>query len=349
MKIGFFLFFATLLANPGFLFAQPETEEEIEFAFIDNVDGKPGDMLFLKEEKYQNTYQYQVANQVFEALVEARGDFRMQKPTFKMAKSERSVAIAKPRKGEIMLEMKAYEVCTSFGEDSLNAIAALLSHELIHYYEKHQFSKHFAAENEGTSTGTKLKQLNERLKLETQSDYLGGFLAYSAGYQTLDIMPQFLDKVYKSYRLRDTLRGYPPLQERKDLATNALEKLQSFIHIFETANYLTALQQYEQAKLYFDYILKDYQSREIYNNVGVVAAQVGMQFVDAQLLKYGLPLELDVETRLSSGFRGSKEKETAQKVLEEALDYFEKASKLDENISHCFIEYGMHASAFKQF
>ncbi len=332
MKSSNLAFLLMLLILPIRSSAQEENDQgEIEFAFIENANGKPGDALFLKEAKYQNTYQYEVANSIFEALVESRGDFRMQKPTFIMSKSERKVAIAKPRKGEIMLEFKAYEICTTFGKDSLNALAVLLSHELIHYYEKHSWTKYFASQNAETQTASNLKNLNERLKLETQSDYLGGFLAYSTGYQTLDIMPRLLEEVYKGYGLKDELKGYPPLSERKELATNSLKKLQSFIHVFETANYLTALEQYEQAKLYFDYILRDYQSREIYNNVGVIAAQIGMQYVSNQFLKYGLPLELDVDSRLKHGTRGNKENVTGEKVLKEALEYFEKASKLDKN------------------
>ena len=331
MKFIVLLLIGLFSMTPTLFLAQSETEEEIEFAFIDDVKGKPGDAIFLKEKKYQETYQFQVANEVFETLVDARGDFRMQKPTFKMSKSERKVAVAKPRKREIILEMKAYKICTSFGKDSLNAIAALLSHELIHYYEKHQWSKYFASQNEGTSTGSSLKKLNERLKLETQSDFLGGFLAYSAGYQTLDIMPQFLEKCIKAIDSGTHSEGILHSRNAKNWQLMPLSNYKTFIHVFKTANYLTALKQYEQAKLYFDYILKDYQSREIYNNVGVVAALVGMQYVDGQLLKYGLPLELDAETRLESNFRGSKEKEMAQKILEEAIEYFEKAGSLDKN------------------
>ena len=332
MNLCKLLFFITLFILPYLFFAQPETDtEEIAFALVDKADGHSGDVLFLNNAKYKDTYQYDVANSIFEKLIEARGDFRMQKPTLKISKAERNGAFTKPRKAEIFLELKAYDICASFGKDSLNALAALLSHELIHYYEKHSWTKHFASEHGDTGTGAELKKYKERLKLEAQSDYLGGFLAYSAGYKTLDIMPQFLEKVYKGYRLKDTLRGYPPLQERKDIATKALEKLQGFIHVFETANYLTALEQYEPAKLYFDYILKDFQSREIYNNVGVIASQIGIQFVRDEFLKYGLPLELDVESRLKNGIRGNKEKELGKKVLEEAIDYFDKASKLDQN------------------
>lgn len=42
-----------------------------------------------------------------------------------------------PDKIQIGLEEKAYDICISFGADSLNALAALLGHELVHYFEKH--------------------------------------------------------------------------------------------------------------------------------------------------------------------------------------------------------------------
>src|SRR5690349_3723993 len=88
-------------------------------------------------------WKYTVANKVFGELLRARGDFRMQAPTLVMNKRERYVAWMDPDQVQIGLEEKAYDICATFGKDSLNALAALLAHELTHYYEKHDWSRHF--------------------------------------------------------------------------------------------------------------------------------------------------------------------------------------------------------------
>ena len=338
MKPHFFLTFILLLTIPMIAWTQPEVEEEegVEFAFINQTDGKPDASLFLDKKDYVDTYQYKVANEVFEALVDARGDFRDKKPTLEMTRVKK-IAVANTKTRIVFLEYRAYDLCTTFGKDSLNALAAILSHELTHIYENHGWVNYYASQNKETATKDQIKKQNNRLIAETQSDHLGGFLAYSAGYQTLGIMPQFLQKVYDSYSLPDQLRNYPPLSERIKIAENSLKRLETFIHIYDMANYLATFQQYEQSKKYFDYILKEYKSREIHNNIGVIAAQIGMQYVSDKFLKYGLPLELDVDSRLKNGLRGTKEEEMAKKVLKEALDYFENSRNLDKNYPIAFL------------
>lgn len=311
--------------------AQQDEEEETGFAYIENVKGKKGNIRFLKEAEYQKTYQYKIAKEVFDQLVEARGDFRMRIPTFVMSNAERRVAVAKPRKAEITLEMKAYEVCRSLGKDSINALAALLSHELIHYYEKHSWKNHFSRQHKDMKTGAKLRGLDEGLKLETQADYLGGFLAYSAGYNTLDVMPKVLDAVYDKYGLTNDISGYPSLDERKKISTQSLEKLKSLVHVYETANYLTAIGSYKEATLYYENILKDFQSRELYNNMGVVAVQAAMSYMSEKDTEFGFPLEMDGESRLASSTRGGFGWSTiAEELLKQAVTYFEKANQLDK-------------------
>jgi len=122
------------------------------FAFIKKQNGKSGNNIFSDDQNEKTPLSYQTAKKVFDQLVQARGDFQMRPPKFIMSDAERQVAIARPRKAEITLELKAYEVCRSMGKDSLNALAVLLSHELIHYYEKHDWTNHFARLHQKTNT-----------------------------------------------------------------------------------------------------------------------------------------------------------------------------------------------------
>lgn len=116
-----------------------------EFAFAPDGANSPGI-------ERVTGYKLSVAQKVFDDLLRARGDFRLQKPTLIVNRKEGDVASFIPDKVQIILDEKAYDVCVSFGKDSLNALAALLAHELIHYYENHDWNRHFARENENLET-----------------------------------------------------------------------------------------------------------------------------------------------------------------------------------------------------
>lgn len=305
-----------------------------------------------KESEYlsADSYQYKVAKQVFDQLISAKGDKRLQVPTFVMSKKERYVAWMNGKKAEIGLEEKAYEICVSYGKDSLNAIAALLGHEIIHYYEKHNWGSEFAsaytdveiASDIKTNTKTKeIKAVNE-----TEADYLGGFLAHSAGYKTFGIMPKFLNAVYKAYGLGEEIPGYPSLGNRSKLAVEAEQRLEDLVGIYQLANHMTVLNQYEDAGVYYGYVLKEFQSREIYNNAGVNAILEGLAILPENHLskKYEYPLQLDGETRMDAKTRGNDieafgdaEKAAFEAAMKKAIGYFEQAKALDEDYGTAYL------------
>ena len=134
MKLIFaWLFFLSLTARAG---AQA-------FAFAPGNADSGSDALGKVSSYKKNT-----AQKVFDDLLRARADFRMQTPTLVVSKKEGHIAAFDPDRIQVVLDEKAYDLCATFGKDSLNAIAALLGHELIHYYEKHDWRRHFARENE---------------------------------------------------------------------------------------------------------------------------------------------------------------------------------------------------------
>lgn len=294
-------------------------------------------------------YKYQVAKQIFERLVEAKGDKRMQVPEFVMSSKKRYVAWMDNKKMQIGLEEAAYDVCVSYGADSTNAMAALIAHEITHYYEKHSWGNDFATAftDLGVSGAVKTatKSVDMKTTNETEADYLGGFLAYSAGFKTFGVMPRFLVDVYAEYDLPDEIPGYPSLDDRSKLAVESEMKLEELIHVFDAANYMVVLQQYDVVNDYYSYILKEFQSREIYNNAGVNAVMAALQLFDegAAELKYSYPIQLDGETRMSKpkvrgGALGFAEKtEKRNKLLEKAKFYFEQARALDAEYATAFI------------
>ncbi len=295
------------------------------------------------------SYKYQTAKKVFDKLIEAKGDKRMQVPEFVMSPKKRYVAWMDNKKMQIGLEESAYDVCVRYGADSLNVLAALIAHEVTHYYEKHSWGNDFAtAFTDLDVTGT--VKANTQLKdtkiiNETEADYLGGFLAYSAGFKTFGVMPKFLVDVYAEYELPNDIPGYPSLTDRSQLAVESEIKLEELIHVFDAANYMIVLQQYEVVNQYYSYILKEFQSREVYNNAGVNAVMAALQLFDedAEQLKYTYPLQLDGESRMNKpksrgealGFAEKVEQRT--KFLEQAKFYFEQARTLDADYATAYI------------
>ncbi len=290
------------------------------------VRGKPD---FTADPALADSYKAKVVRDVFNRLKNAKGDFRSRRPYLHFVKESGSgVAAAFPKTGLILLEEKGYDICTSFGKDSLNALAVLLSHELVHCYEKHDWEEYFAFEFQGSDLKT---AVNDDMKEdEIQADYLGGFLAYQAGFNTFGIMPKFLDKVYDKYNLTDEkLSNYPKKEERKNIAEQSEEKLKNLLELFEMGNFLVTLEEYDDALEYYYKVLEDFQSREIYNNLGVLSTLSAMKHFTPLQNKYAYPVELDVQSRMRTGSRGDIEVQFREEKLLEAIDFFEKARQLD--------------------
>ena len=110
---------------------------------------------------------YQRAKQVFDKLVEARGDYRYLVPDFLLLDLEESVAFMNYDLLQVQLEQKAYNVCEAFGDP---ALAFLLGHELTHYYEKHGWRRGFASEYSDLPIGIQIKGMLDKVANETEAD-----------------------------------------------------------------------------------------------------------------------------------------------------------------------------------
>lgn len=288
----------------------------------------------------ENNYKYKVAKEIFDNLVEAKGDKRMRTPKFVMSKGKRYVAWMNNKTVQIGMEEAAYDVCVSYDSDSLNAMAALIAHAMTHYYEKHVWGNDFviAFADLKVSKRQKMSSKSAAMKAtnELAANYLGGFLAYSAGYQIFGLMPEFLVDIYADYDLPNELSGFPDLEDRIRLAVESEMKLEALRHISDAANYLIVLQQYDVVNDYYNYILKEFQSREIYNTAGVNALMAALQLFEAETVKYIYPIQLDCETsvqlpKAKTSFMESESVEQRKQLLIQAKYHFEQARSLDDN------------------
>jgi tetratricopeptide (TPR) repeat protein len=322
----------SILIFPVLLLAASAVAQNRSFRSLP-LAGKPGNS-WVAGPKLEDGPKYARAMKVYRKLVAARGDFRYPVPAFAMRREENRVAGMDYDQLEIILEEKAFDVCASYGESADAAIAFLLGHELTHYYEKHGWRRGFVADFKDLSIGLKLDSLVDDAANETEADYGGGFLAYSAGYGLFDQGADMIAKLYKAYRLKDTLQGYPTLADRQALSRRTAEKLEDLVDVFDLANLLTATGRYAEANEYYRYVLMEYQSREIYNNVGVTAMLAAMEFFKEGELKFHYPVELDLE---SSASKGSGMAEASTRLLREALLHFDAAISLDPGYAPAYL------------
>ncbi len=275
-------------------------------------------------------YKYEVAQRVFQTLLKANGSFRLPPPELVMNDGRRYMAWMQADKRQIGLEEKAYDICSGLGKDSLNALAALLSHEIIHYYEKHSWKRHFISMDEDSGIN-----MEEGKAYEQQADYLGGILALSAGFNTYHTLDTLLKEAYSGYGLPEKIRGYPSLSERLKLSAQTAKRLQNMYQLYQTANLLALIEQHGRAAEYYDYILKEYQGYELYNNGGANALLAALELTPPDEMPFVLPVELDLNSRLAQLGARLPEDVAARRhrFLEQAEQWLKNALLLNEDRS----------------
>jgi hypothetical protein len=281
-----------------------------------------------------------VARRVYSRLIKAIGDARPA-PVLQFihdgAGSANRVAWFDPATKTVALEERAYDICSSSGQDSLNAIAFLLGHELAHYYKDHGWGGDFGSGNADLSSGRAIGRtsgtLDEMLMIETQADEFGAFFGHLAGYQPLAVAPALLPAIYDGFHLSQRLPGYPSLPERVTIARRSAEHLESLIPMFEGAGRLLVIGGFRQAGVLFDEVARVFPGREVLANGGIARALEATTLLDAHEWPWILPFEIDGTTRLRTRpSRGETEEERTQRftyLLEEARTLLEQARERD--------------------
>lgn len=280
-----------------------------------------------------HTADYKRISTIYNNLVNARGDFRSPVPPLFLKDEEGYVAYIDYNLNEITLEKKAYDVCKKHGD---NAIAFLLAHELTHYYEKHAWRNSFVRQNSDLDIGQNLKTIQDGILNETEADYLGGFLAYTAGYGLFADAGKVISDLYAAYGLQENLPGYPSKSDRIELCDRSAKNLEQLVDAFEMGNMLYAADMKSEAYRYYQYVLNHYPSRELYNNQGTIAVLSAMELMDKSELKYKYVTVLDLN------FEGSKDasKSVTQQIsdfLDQAIIHFNSAINLDPSYAPAYL------------
>ncbi len=299
----------------------------------------------------QNQHEQQIEN-VFNTLVTAYGNPKAppQLIIINDKNKQSSPAVYSPDdKQTIKIDYHFYQLCRTFEKDSLNALSIVLSHELAHFYHNHSFCSDFAfaVSKKNKDYAQKLKAVSktEKISLETQADYHGLFYAAIAGYQPFEIYPKLLDEVYKTYQLAQNDPRYPTKEERKEIAQNALQKVEQLYRKFENSKVLKEQKNYKEAVILLEDIATHFPSREMYNNIGVIKT---LQALDLKVLtleehkypkRFLYPLEFDNTTRLQQNNTRSSDNDLQKMndLLKSAQKDLEKAIAIDPDYTNAYI------------
>lgn len=297
-------------------------------------------------------YKLKVSKVIYDRIAQTAKDSRKQ-PTFNFIYNYAKPyynAYYDPSNNTINLGEGIYDLCVKFGEDSLNALAMVLGHELAHFYKDHGWGMAFGTANEDLEVASKIYKLKltseRKTECEAQADYYGGLFAYMAGYKSLDVGSRFFKDLYAAAQIPSVTYGYPTLQDRMKIGENSKKKLEKLIAVFEAGNLLNATDDFERAASCYDHIISIFPSREIYNNAGVALAREALKLYDVEKIKFAYPFTMDLETRMdNAGQKGLSEDrdEKMKRLLSEAKDMFNTAIKMDPEYAPAYVNLTMVA------
>ena len=300
-------------------------------------------LLALALQPMQGQVKWATVEQVYQNLVTAIGDPTIIAPPIKSSNSESRVAYYSPGRQTIFVEQKFLGICSEFGTDSLNAVAFILGHELAHVYRNHGWVSTSGMGYVDTEMKQDWKAIRKdntlHAKDETEADIFSGFYSLVAGYNTMPIAGKTLRKIYDGYGIKDSIPGYPTLQQRMGIAENAMEKSNDLFALFNVGIYSLAINQYDVASKLFTHIYnQDYSGVEILNNLAVAEILSGYQKY-GESPSYNYPIFISTETALdpnSRGNEGENQIRSGIKYLKQALTKDEKNASILLNIASAY-------------
>lgn len=297
------------------------------------------------------------AYEVFETLLRTINRSTPGKPVLVVENNAKLIA-STYADGQIKIGYQLIDHCRSFGADSATALAHILSHELMHYYNNHLWGNVVGSSYADEQWGLELSKIGAdtvTIQLhETQADIYAMYYAFSAGYATYRIAGRVLDSTYAWYQLKEKLKGYPSKSARKEIAADAAKDIESLIPAFESANLLLQIATMYSgeemlgilsiATYSLQAILdKNIHTKEMYNNLAIAEILQALAYADNDtLLNLHWPLINETETILYSmggtrGNTGGDNSETVKELLNHAVTLLDKAIYADNAFYPAYI------------
>ena len=259
------------------------------------------------------------------------------------------IAASGGQDGKIRVGSEFIKVLRSFGSDSSNALAFVLGHELAHVFLEQRNIDRIGSAYADKELRKKLKEVKDSAYtciFERQADEQAMFFAHIGGYKVTHLAEDVLTKIYTHFKLKPNLKGYPSLEDRKEIAKISALKMSALLERFEIANLALVSGKYELAsKIYNAIILEGFKSAELYNNLGVSQMLIVIKS-DSIYQQYEWPIFIDSKTKLSSSVQRDLLGIGIKESLSEAIKNFELATKfpnytlgnLNLSIAHLLFE-----------
>ena len=287
------------------------------------------------------------AKKVYSDICETMGNGKVLMPSLILSVNPKEVASFFPNgmngngKAEVAIGVKFIELVRGFGADSSNAMAHVLGHELAHIIlQQNDLINDIGSGYASTDFNKQLKKYKNILRdsiFERQADEFSAFYAHMSGYNTVDISSRLLDSIYVKFELKESqMTRYPPLKERKLIATTSGKQMSVLKKMFDAANIATVAGNYEMAIAFYETIINErFPSKEIHNNLGLSYLLLAYKEIDTLDFPYKFPFEIDLESRLYSNTRSLSNESEA--FLIEAIKQFKFATEIDENYSTAWL------------
>lgn len=270
--------------------------------------------------------------EIFNDLIEGIGNNSIYPPTLEFSDEERSVATM----GNYTITVERKVINIFCGQDNFDdKLAYILGHELAHHYLSHSWMANTGL-GYSSSIGNYIEEnspmysKDQRKLSESQADLYAGFYGMISGYNTLANAKQTLESVYDAYKLPKVISGYPSYDERIEIIDSKIDNANDLALVFEMGNILLLNKNYELSKYCYEFILKQFNSREIYNNLGLSYLLYGVSISDESINSLLFPISLDQTTRAKvSVTRSGDLTYNPTQMFEVALKQFIKAQNLD--------------------
>ena len=268
---------------------------------------------------------------IYNEIIQSIGNKSPVKPTLNITESKRMAAYIS--RGEISIAQKTIDLfCHE--ENFESKIAYILSHEVAHHYLRHDWMK-----NSGLLYNSEIKNFvrsnNDSIQrkiAETEADAFAGFFSLKAGYKSLNYAEEVLTRLYKEYDIPKVIPGYPSLSERIEIINSNIEKAENLSKIFEVGNLALVCGKLDIAKNAFKDILNDdFNSREIYNNLGVTYLLFAIENLSEELSKFSYPVFIDQVTRADLSKTRSTDFNEPLELLKMANENFSLAIEIDND------------------
>ncbi|RYC70051.1 hypothetical protein EQG79_09275 [Spirosoma sordidisoli] len=247
-------------------------------------------------------------------------------------------------RSRLFMDEELFDICMALDIERARrkgtTLSFVLSHEIAHFYHRHNTYRSFADLNIGVMPETLSRQQ------ESQADQTGLLFAYLAGYNPEPMLDALFDAIYTHYRLDDKLWGYPTKSERQQNAKLRATEFSVYGHLFALGQALYCREQFPEAARCFEYVFTRYPLKEAYNNFGVCRLQQLTRFRKKDNISYfALPFEVDPHNRLlglseRSGTVTSSELASWSKEADAA---FTRAIELDVTYKQAYLNQSIGA------